>query len=378
MPEKNNSLILLTPGFPENETDSTCLPWFQCFVRQLKDSYPDLNIIVVSLQYPFQKKRYQWEGVQVYAMGGRNRSGIAKRLLRYHVHQQLKRICEEESIIGIVSLWYGEAARAGERISASYQLPHFCWIAGQDARAGNPFPSKLKIPGERLIAVSDFIQEQFWKEYGIRPAHVIPFGPDQKLYQSPAPEKDIDLLAAGSLIALKQFGIFVEVLHAVQQKYPAVKAVLCGAGPEAAELKQRADQLGLKNNLLFTGETSYTDLLNYMQRAKILLHPSAYEGFGCVCTEALLGAAYVIRFTQPMKANMQNSITVPSKEEMIYQSLELLKDYRVPQPVNEYPVEAMTEKLIDLFGLQSSGNLQKAGSNGSGRHFIAEELLTRS
>ncbi|MBK6826844.1 MAG: hypothetical protein IPG86_08260 [Chitinophagaceae bacterium] len=87
---KQSSLILLTPGFPENETDSTCLPWFQCFVRQLKDSYPDLKIIVVSLQYPFQKKEYQWEGIRVNAMGGRNSSGIAKRLLRYKVHQQLK------------------------------------------------------------------------------------------------------------------------------------------------------------------------------------------------------------------------------------------------------------------------------------------------
>lgn len=367
MPEKNNSLILLTPGFPENESDSTCLPWLQCFVRQLKISCPDLKIIVVSLQYPFQKKEYQWEGIKVYAMGGRNRRGIAKRLLRYNVIRQLKRVCERESIIGIVSLWFGEAARAAERISAIYQLPHFCWIAGQDARAGNPFPFRLKIPGERLIAVSDFIQEQFFNNYGILPAHVIPFGPDQKLYPWPAPEKDIDLLAAGSLIPLKQFGIFVEVVHAIQQKHPAVKAVLCGAGPEAAVLKQRADQLGLKNNLLFTGETSYSDLLNYIQRAKILLHPSAYEGFGCVCTEALLGAAYVIRFTQPMKVNMQNSITVPSKEEMIYQCLELLEDYMVPQPINEYPVEAMTGKLAGLFGLQCSGNLQKTGSNGSGR-----------
>jgi len=161
MPEKSASLILLTPGFPENESDSTCLPWFQCFVRQLPISYPDLNIIIVSLQYPFQKRKYSWEGVPVYAMGGRNRSGIAKHLLRYNVHQQLKKLYEQESIIGIISLWYGEAARAAEKMAAKFQLPHFCWIAGQDARAGNPFPAQLKIPGERLIAVSDFIQEQF-------------------------------------------------------------------------------------------------------------------------------------------------------------------------------------------------------------------------
>ena len=257
MPAKASSLILLTPGFPENESDSTCLPWFQCFVRQLKSSFPCLKIIIVSLQYPYQQKKYVWEGITVYAMGGRNRSGIAKRILRYKVKQELDRLCKQESIAGILSLWYGEAARAAERISAIYQLPHFCWIAGQDARAGNPFPSKLRIPGERLIAVSDFIQEQFLKEYRVRPAYVIPFGPDQQLYQSPSPEKDIDLLSAGSLIPIKQYSIFLELVQAVQQSNPNVKAVLCGSGPEATSLQKQAEELGLKNNLFFAGETPY-------------------------------------------------------------------------------------------------------------------------
>lgn len=374
MPATNATLILLTPGFPENESDSTCLPWFQCFVRQLKSSFPGLKIIIVSLQYPFQQKEYLWEGIPVYAMGGRNRSGIAKRILRYKVSQVLNRLCKQESVSGILSLWYGEAARAGERIAVKYQIPHFCWIAGQDARAGNPFPSLLNIPEDRLIAVSDFIQEEFSKTYHVRPAYVIPFGPDSQLYQSPPPEKDIDLLAAGSLIPLKQYGIFLELVKAVQQRNPAVKAVLCGSGPEAAALQQRADELGLKHNIRFTGETPYLELLHYMQRAKLFVHPSYYEGFGCVCTEALLAGAYVIRFTQPMKKNMPNSITVPTKLEMINQSIELLEQYIVPAPVNEYPVQAMTEKLGGLFGFQTTGNFQEPGSNGSGRHLFTEKI----
>lgn len=374
MPAKASSLILLTPGFPENESDSTCLPWFQCFVRQLKSSFPGLKIIIVSLQYPYQQKKYVWEGITVYAMGGRNRSGIAKRILRYKVKQELDRLCKQESIAGILSLWYGEAARAAEMISVKYQFPHFCWIAGQDANQDNPFPAALKIPAERLIAVSDFIQEHFYHEHGIRPLHVIPFGPDEQLYQSPPPEKDIDLLAVGSLIPLKQYSIFLELVFAIKQSIPSVKAVLCGSGPEEASLQQRAATLGLKDNIRFTGELPYPDVLQYMQRAKIFLHPSLYEGFGCVCTEALLAGAYVIRFTQPMKKNMLNSITVPSKLEMINQSLELLEQYTVPEPVNEYPVKAMTEKLGGLFGFHTAGNLQEPGSNGSGRQLFAEKI----
>ncbi|MBK9485561.1 MAG: hypothetical protein IPO01_10185 [Chitinophagaceae bacterium] len=60
---------------------------------------------------------------------------------------------------------------------------------------------------EELIALSDFLQTEFEKNYGIKPAFVIPPGIDSKQFISPIKEKDIDLLAAGSLIPLKQFEI---------------------------------------------------------------------------------------------------------------------------------------------------------------------------
>ena len=49
-------LIILSPGFPESEADSTCLPMQQQFVRALKEMHPELDIVVLTFQYPYHQK----------------------------------------------------------------------------------------------------------------------------------------------------------------------------------------------------------------------------------------------------------------------------------------------------------------------------------
>src|SRR3954467_13662077 len=75
-------LIILSPGFPESEADSTCLPMQQEFVRALKKLYPALDIVVLTFQYPYHNKRYKWFDVEVIPFGGRNKGGLQKLLLR--------------------------------------------------------------------------------------------------------------------------------------------------------------------------------------------------------------------------------------------------------------------------------------------------------
>jgi hypothetical protein len=37
MNNERKTFVILSPGFPENEADSTCLPLQQSFIRSLKD-----------------------------------------------------------------------------------------------------------------------------------------------------------------------------------------------------------------------------------------------------------------------------------------------------------------------------------------------------
>ncbi len=66
------TLIILTPGFPKNEEDTTCVPPQQIFVKALKEAAPGLNIIVLTFQYPFYSKEYLWNGINVISFGNKN------------------------------------------------------------------------------------------------------------------------------------------------------------------------------------------------------------------------------------------------------------------------------------------------------------------
>ncbi|NNU33983.1 hypothetical protein HK413_07125 [Mucilaginibacter sp. S1162] len=77
------TLIILTPGFPKDEKDTARLPDRQIFVRILNETYPDLNIVVITFQYPSEAAEYSWNGIKVIALGGKNKSGFYRRLTGY-------------------------------------------------------------------------------------------------------------------------------------------------------------------------------------------------------------------------------------------------------------------------------------------------------
>jgi len=345
------SLIILTPGFPEDENDSACLPWMQNIVRAFQKEISPVNVVILAFQYPHKKEPYLWEGIRVIPFGGANKGGISKLFLRYKINRTLTKIHRQEKVAGILSFWYGECARTGHLFAQKAHIKHFCWIAGQDAKKENKLPGTIRIDGANLITASDFLQEYFEQNHKMRPAHVIPFGLDTKQFPDNIPEKDIDLLAAGSLIPLKQYEIFVETVKAVHEKIPEIKAVLVGKGPEERKLRQQIKEYRLESVITLTGELPYTEVLKYMQRAKIFLHPSSYEGFGCSCNEALYAGALVIRFTKPMKREIRNTIVVQTKEEMITKTTEQLQLYKEYKSVNEFPAEKTVRDLAALFGL---------------------------
>ena len=69
----SGQLIVLSPGFPQDEQDSTCIPWLQQFLLSLRRVSPSLEVVVIAFQYPFHSREYTWHGIRVFALGGANR-----------------------------------------------------------------------------------------------------------------------------------------------------------------------------------------------------------------------------------------------------------------------------------------------------------------
>ncbi|PWK79174.1 glycosyl transferase family 1 [Mucilaginibacter oryzae] len=306
MNERIKTLVILSPGFPENEEDTTCLPPQQVFVRSLKAEYPQLHVIVLSFQYPFAASEYDWYGVKVIAFGGGGRDGFTRRKLWFKVWNTLLRLNHQYQLVGLLSFWLDECAFIAHYFSKFKRIRYRCWMLGQDAKAGNRYVKWIKPEAGELIALSDFMVEEFNRNYGLKPEVVITVGIDTRMFNFAPVTRDIDIIGAGSLIPLKRFGLFIEVVALLKQSYPGIKTAICGSGPEQERLQALIIAKKLENNIRLMGELPHSELLEMMQRSKILFHPSEYEGFGAVFLEALYAGASVVSFVKPMNNEITN------------------------------------------------------------------------
>jgi glycosyltransferase involved in cell wall biosynthesis len=349
MSDKTKTLLILTPGFAKDESDSTCLPMQQSFILCLNKMFPHLNIIILAFQYPYIKKTYKWHGNKIISFSGRNRGGVSKLFLFQKWNAAIKRIHRENKIDGLLSFWYAECALVGKRFADKYNVKHYCWMWGQDAKKGNKYVSLARLKPDELIVFSDFMQDEFERNYGVRPLHVITPGIDAKEF-SFNNKKDIDIIAVGSLISLKKYDIFIQVIAEIKKQFPLIKAVLIGDGPDKQKLQSLIASTGLQSNITMAGELSHPEVMKWMQRAKVFLHPSSYEGFGIVCIEALCSGAEVISFVKPMHCKIENWHIVVTKEQMIQKATEILTTSKTEfKAITPYTIEHTVQKIAKLF-----------------------------
>ena len=343
-------LVVLTPGFPKDEEDSACLPPIQSFVKALHVEPGPLNVIVLTFDYPFFKGIYYWNGIRVDAFNGWQKGRISKLFKWIKIWRTLKKIKKENNLIGLLSLWCGECAFVADKFSKKNNVQHFCWILGQDAKKGNRYVSRILPQPNTLVAISDFIQAEFERNYEIRPQHVIPIGIDPNEFLEPNAFRDIDVLGAGSLIPLKQYDHFVEVVAALKEDFPDIKVMICGKGPEEKRLLALISKYQLEDNITLAGELPHREVLQRMSRSKLFLHTSNYEGFGVVCIEALYAGCAVVSFLQPMQQSIENWHAVQTKKEMIERLKAALSTPDVDRkPVLFMNITATAKNIMQLY-----------------------------
>jgi glycosyltransferase involved in cell wall biosynthesis len=349
MPE-TSSLILLLPGFPADEDDSTCLPAQQSLIREINRLFPTLEILIVSFQYPYTGTPYAWHGNAVLPLNGRNKRRTGRIMTWLRAWKLLSRLHKEKRIIGLLSFWLGETSLTGHYFARWKGYTHFSWLLGQDARPGNKYAGWMPLKTMSLIAMSDFLRDEFKKNYGIRPAHIITHGIDAKMFTPVLSTRDIDIIGAGSLISLKQYDVFIEIIAAVRRQIPGISVLLSGEGPEKNRLQQLIDANRLGSTIRLTGQLPHDKLLRMMQRSRLLLHTSSYEGFGGVCIEALYAGAHVVSFTKPMQAWIRHWYVADNKNEMIRVVTELLNDPDLQHTrVLPYLMSDSAKEVIQLF-----------------------------
>lgn len=351
MKHKVDTFVILTPAFPENEAATYWVPSQQLFVSAVKRNFPELNIIILSLQYPEHNDEYTWNEISVISFNGMHKRKFQKLQLWNAVWRKLKKIHKSHSIKGLFSFWCSESALIGNYFGRFYNIQHFCWLCGQDARKSNKLIKFIRPKSHELIAMSHFLANEFYGNFGIKPAHTIFNGIDRRLFPvAISSERSIDLLAAGSLSTLKQYEIFVETVHRLKEHFPNIKALHCGDGSERNRINTMIEEFGISHYLSLLGEKKHEEVLQLMQQTKIFLHPSSYEGFGVVCLEALYAGAHVISFSDPTGIKTDQWHIVRNKEEMFLKACELLSNpCTTYNSVETYTMDDASKAIMQLY-----------------------------
>jgi glycosyltransferase involved in cell wall biosynthesis len=327
------------------------MPYLRMFLKALCSSYPQLKVHIISFQFPFTRSEYTWNDCTVHALAGRN-----KKWNRFFTWQRaqrlLKKIHKEEQIAGMLSLWLTECTYVAQRFSKKNKVQLLAWGMGQDVKKTNRYIKHLDFSLFTAACMSPFSVEQLYHNHGIRIQHVIGNSIDPKTIPAPELKEPMyDILSVGAFNDFKRFDWVVDVVQALRNEFPKIKACMVGSGPEWQAVKNKINELNLGAHIELKGVLPHTDCLKLMMQSKLLLHPSSFEGASTVILEALYYGCYVISITVPAEEMPLTFFSVKTKEEIIAQTKKVLQMKRNETSFCVSTSEASAKKVMELLGL---------------------------
>lgn len=282
-------ILWISPGFAAHENDVNCIPPLQLLARALLRR--GISLQIIALQYPFAGKPYAWpeEAPQALILpcNGQNR-----RWLRWRTHMRALRFAHDgfrdKPFDAVHSFWLGPAWMLGKTLARRWAIPHWTTLMGQDVLPQNRYLRYLKPQDTtQLVALTPFHNDMLEKVCGLQAAHCIPWALEREALVSESQTgRSVDLLGVGSLVPVKNWARWLQVVRLVADRHPGLRAELIGEGPERNALEERAIRLGLGHVVSFSGNLPRHQVLERMRASRVLLHTARFESFGFVLAEA--------------------------------------------------------------------------------------------
>jgi glycosyltransferase involved in cell wall biosynthesis len=286
-------LLYITPIFPADAEDDSAVPFLTHFCENSAEN--EIQIDIISLMYPFTTGSYQFGKLIVHPIGGGFKRSYKKIPLLLKAIWKGIHLVRKHKYDGILCFWYREAALVGKIINVFSRTKFIVWMLGQDIKPENRYIRWLRIPAQQIIMLSGQQRDLFFKYHRLDVAQIANVCVDKKRFPPlHTDDRGLTILGVGNLGALKNYSLFIAVVHLLKPNYPNLKAVLCGDGEERQMLEQKAAVLGLSETLSFTGILSHPEVLEVMNHTNVFLHTSQFEGGGTVLQEALYSGCQVV------------------------------------------------------------------------------------
>lgn len=228
-----------------------------------------------------------------------------------------------------------------------------------------------------IVAPSDRVKKSI-RGYGIDvPIRIIPTGVNLEQYQK---ENQRDewrdglgydkftpiLLSLSRLAYEKNIQEVIDSLPAILQEVPNAQLLIVGDGPARTSLEDQVHELGLDNNVQFTGEINNDEVYRFYQSADLFVSASDSESQGLTYIEAIASHLKVVAKSGVYTDSILNDKSLGQTFETEAEMVTAIKDY-IEHPNAYNDPEPREKKLYeisaDYFGKQVVDYYNNAISN---------------
>jgi glycosyltransferase involved in cell wall biosynthesis len=125
--------------------------------------------------------------------------------------------------------------------------------------------------------------------------HIVHCGIDPAAYTPVRhTDKGSRLIFVGRLAAVKGVGVLLDALATLSAKYPNLRLILVGDGPDRAWLEARATVLGIAERVTITGHIAPQDVAKRLAESDVFVMASFAEGVPVVLMEAMASELPVV------------------------------------------------------------------------------------
>jgi PEP-CTERM/exosortase A-associated glycosyltransferase len=120
------------------------------------------------------------------------------------------------------------------------------------------------IPAEKITVIPNAVDIEHF-----------PYGadPDQTLRTQLGLQNKTVLGFIGSFYAYEGLPLLLEALSAILEKQPETRLLLVGGGPQESLIRQKTQELGLEQQVIFTGRVPHEQVQDYYNQVDIFVYP---------------------------------------------------------------------------------------------------------
>ena len=286
---------LVVPGFSADGAD-WCIPALRHLACALSTTD---DVRVIATRYPYRPARYSVDGVEVLALGGADRRGLATGAVWQHTLRAVAEEHRRRPFDILHAFWATESGMLTTLAGAWLHLPTIVSLAGgelvslpaigygdrRSAWERVKVGTSLRL-ASRVTAGSRELQCLAAGRVAKRKLRYAPLGVPLELFRPNGSAVGTGLIAVGTLTAVKDHLTLLHAVSLINRSGSSVKLTIVGDGPLRASLERQSAALGIERLVRFVGDIDHAALPAHYRAARTLVVSSLHEAQGMVALEA--------------------------------------------------------------------------------------------